>query len=173
MTGFATPLLVFLTMAAQPQDKGEILDVRQPQVVAKALQDAGYKAQIKVEDEEDPRIISATNGSDFTIRFYGCTAAKDCGSFQFFNFYKKEPHYDTAMVNSWNAEKRFIKAAIDADGDLSFYMDVSARGGMTVENFRDTVDWFSVMDASLDRFVRERREAAAKAAEKPAQKPAG
>lgn len=162
------PAILAMAIVSPAQQQSAILDIAQPDVVAKALQEAGYKAELKVDPQGEPEIISAANGANFVVRFYGCTAAMACGSLQFFNYHKKEPYFDAAMANDWNSRKRFLKVAIDSDGDLSFFMDVSTVGGMTVENFRDTVDWFAVMDADLDKFVREQREIA-----KPSSTPAG
>ena len=64
------------------------------------------------------------------------------------------------MANEWNASKRFLKVAIDKDGDLAEYLYVSALGKMTFDNFKDYVDWYSSMDASLSKFVEEKRAAA-------------
>src|SRR3546814_9478582 len=68
---------------------------------------------------------------------------------------KKQDYFSSALTNDWNAHKRFLKVAIDDDGDLSEYFDVSAVGGMTQKHFGDLVDWFAVMDADLAKFLDE------------------
>jgi hypothetical protein len=65
------------------------------------------------------------------------------------------------MANEWNSTKRFLKVAIDEDGDLSEYLSVSSLGNMTFDNFKDYIDWYSSMDGSLAIFLKEKREAAA------------
>src|SRR3546814_13647318 len=67
---------------------------------------------------------------------------------------KKQDYFSSALTNDWNAHKRFLKVAIDDDGDLSEYLDVSAVGGMTQKHFGDLVDWFAVMDADLAKIGR-------------------
>src|SRR3546814_16825643 len=68
---------------------------------------------------------------------------------------KKQDYFSSALTNDRNAHKRFLKVAIDDDGDLSEYLDVSAVGGMTQKHFGDLVDWFAVMDADLAKFLDE------------------
>lgn len=146
--------------AAQAQDR--LLDLRQPTVVAAALHDAGYKAELKTNSKGEPYILSGANGSDFTIEFYGCTGLKDCGSYQFSSWYKADPLFTLAFANEWNVKKRFLKLAIDADGNLNEYMDFTARGKTTYANFADIVDWYATMDSELAKFVSEKRAAAKK-----------
>ncbi|MGY6366112.1 hypothetical protein ACXITL_24460, partial [Escherichia coli] len=72
-----------LPVAAQAaDDKERLLDLRQPPVVVQALQDAGYKAELKTNNAGEPYVLSGANGSSFTIEFYGCTGVKDCNSYQ-------------------------------------------------------------------------------------------
>jgi hypothetical protein len=138
-----------------------LVDIRQPAAVTKAMQDAGYRATLKRTKDGEPYIDSAANGSNFTVHFYGCKDEKDCGSLQFFAWYKKEPWYSLDLVNRWNADKRFLKVAIDKDGDLSTYLDVAAVGQTTAENFADWIDWWSTMSGELFTFL-DKEKAAAK-----------
>ena len=151
-TGFASPAIA--------QDK--LFDARQPGELAVALRDAGYKAELKNNDKGTPIITSSANGDPFTITFYGCTAAIDCGSFEFFSWYKKEPLFTVAFVNEWNTSKRFLRASIDKDGDLALSMDVAGEGKMTQAAFADNVDWFQTMTGEISKFIDDRRAAAKK-----------
>ena len=143
-----------------------LFDPTKPPALVEALREAGYKAELKTNKQGEPYIVSAANGSSFTIELYGCKGMTDCGSFQFYNFYKKDPFYTIALANEWNASKRFVRVAIDRDGDLAMSMDVAAVGKMTQAAFADWIDWYSVMDADLDKFLAEKRAAAGKPAGK-------
>lgn len=145
--------------AAAAQDK--LFDPTKPPEVANALREAGYKAELTTNDRGEPFISSSTNGESFTVEFYGCKGATDCGSFQFYGYYKKDPLFTVAFANEWNAAKRFLKVAIDKDGDLSIFLDVTGAGKMTQAAFADWVDWYQVMDADLGKFITEKRAAAA------------
>lgn len=161
-------MLAVAMVAAAPaiaEDKADkMLDLSNPEVVAAAVRDAGYKAELKTNSKGEPYISSSTNGSDFTVEFYGCEGVKSCGSFQFYSWYKKDPLYTLELVNEWNAKKRFMKIAIDGDGDLAQYMDFTAVGQSSQKAFADMLDWYTVMDADLGKFLSEKRAAAGKAA---------
>ncbi len=152
---FATASL--WSVGARAQDK--LVDLRQPAIVATALNEAGYKAVLKKNSKGEPYILSSSSGTDFTIEFYGCTGEVNCDSYQFASWYKAEPLFTPAFANEWNLSKRFLKVAIDKDGNLNEYMDFTAVGKTTQANFADIVDWYKVMDAELAKFVEARRPA--------------
>ncbi|WP_374146340.1 YbjN domain-containing protein [Sphingomonas sp. 28-63-12] len=143
--------------AASAQDK--MLDLSKPSNVASALMAAGYKAVLKQNSRNEPYILSSSNGTDFTIEFYGCKGQSDCGSYQFTSWYKPDPLFTVAFANEWNVAKRFLKVAIDKDGNLNEYMDFTAVGTISQQNFADIVDWYKVMDAELAKFIDGKRPA--------------
>ncbi|WP_136162238.1 YbjN domain-containing protein [Sphingomonas flavalba] len=145
--------------AAQAQtraDRERPIDVSRAEVVANAVRDAGYKAELKHNEKGDPYIVSAANGAPFIIEFYGCRPDSGCSSLQFYSWYRKEPGFTLDMVNEWNAGKRFLKAYIDKEGDLGATMDVTTIGRMTQANFADALDWWAVMSADLATFIDKR-----------------
>lgn len=162
MIWFGVALAAF-AVSAQAQERPTPVDLTDPAKVAKLVQELGYKAELKARDDGEPYINSAANGSNFSIEFYGCEKAVKCTSIQFYSWYKKEPWYSVALTDKWNAEKRFIKAAIDKDGDFATYMDITALGG-TRESFADSLDWWTVMTNDLFEFFDEEDPAKAKAA---------
>lgn len=137
-----------------------LLDLRQPTVVANALRDAGFKAELKTNAKGEPYVESSANGSSFTIEFYNCTGQVDCTSYQFASWYKSEPLFTPNFANEWNLKKRFLKVAIDKDGNLNEYMDFTATGKTTFANFADIVDWYQTMDAALAEFIKAHKSAA-------------
>ncbi|HWK36779.1 YbjN domain-containing protein [Sphingomonas sp.] len=150
---------------ATAAEQEKYLDLSNPEVVASAIRTAGYKAELKTNSKGEPLIASSTNGSDFTVEFYGCNEArKGCGSFQFYAWYKKDPFYTLEMINEWNAKKRFLKVAIDGDGDLAQSMDFTSVGRVNQTAFADMLDWYTVMDGELGKFLSEKRTAAGKPA---------
>jgi len=158
-----------LPLPAAAQDR--LLDLAYPKTVAAALQEAGYKAAIKKDKDGNEYIESAANGSTFTVEFFGCEPIKGCASAQFFAWYKKDSWYNAEMANRWNANNRFIKVAIDKDGDLSTYMDVSITGKVTYANFADSIDWWSYMSGELSKFLDEEEAKATKSGAKPTTAP--
>lgn len=151
--GLAAALWSVPATAQQKPDAGRMVDISRPELVAKLLQEAGYKADIKKHESGDAFIESAANGSSFTVEFYGCSPDKGCTSLQFFSWYKKQPWYNIDMANRWNAKMRFLRVAIDKDGDLSTWMDVTAVGQVSYAYFADTIDWWSSMSGDLFDFL--------------------
>jgi len=145
-------------VAASAADR--VVDVSSVKGVAALLQEAGYKAEIKKGDDGAAYIESGTNGGGFQLIFYGCKNDVGCESFEFYSYFKKEPFFSADMANDWNVKKRFLKVAIDKDGDLAEYLYVSSLGKMTYDNFKDYIDWYASMDSELNSFIKERRDAA-------------
>ena len=157
----ALAFVAALTLPASAMAADRVVDVSSVEGVASLLREAGYKAEIKKDKDGDSFIASAANGSDFQIIFYGCTNDKGCNSYEFYSWFKKEPFFSAEMANEWNANHRFLKVAIDSDGDLSEYAYISTIGKMTYDNFKDYISWYGSTDAELVKFVAERRKAAA------------
>jgi hypothetical protein len=153
MVLFSGALLAAALMADKPA-ADPVIDLRTPETVAKALQNAGYRAELKQDSKGNTYVASAANGQNFSVQFYDC-GDEGCTSMQFYTWYKKQDYFSPALTNDWNAHKRFLKVAIDDDGDLSEYFDISLVGGMTQKHFADLVDWFAVMDADLARYLDE------------------
>jgi hypothetical protein len=155
-------LLYGMTSAVNAAAQDQLLDLRQPAVVADALRQAGYPAEVKTNTKGEPYIESSINGSSFTVEFYNCTGLVDCTSYQLASWYKPDPMFTVAFANEWNLRKRFLKIAVDKDGNLDEYMDFTATGKTTYANFADIVDWYKTMDNSLSQFIQEHRPKAAK-----------
>ncbi|QNQ11213.1 YbjN domain-containing protein [Sphingomonas alpina] len=150
----ATPAL------AKGEAQDRVIDISDIKTVAGVMMQAGYKADIKKSESGQEYIASGVNGSEFTVRFYGCKNNTGCDSLEFFSWYKKQPHFSPALANEWNRDKRFLKVAIDADGDLVEYIYLSAIGKTTYANFIDYIEWYAQMDVSLGKFLNEKAEPA-------------
>lgn len=150
-------------MPAAAQAQLDQITLGDPEQVAAALQRAGYKAQIKLDKQGDTYVASAANGDPFSIVFYDCKQGKGCSSLAFNSWWKKKDFFDNNLVNEWNSKKRFLKVAIDSDGDLNEYMDVSSIGTVSFAFFEDTIDWYVSMDGDLRKFLSEKETSAGKA----------
>ena len=156
---------------AQTPAPDRVIDVAQPDVVAQALQEEGYKAQLKVPLDGQPYIESSANGGPFTVQFYGCKLSKDCTSLDFHAWYEKSATYTADLANRWNSKKRFVSVSIDDDGNLSLDLYVSTVGKTTYANFADDIDWWSQMNGELDKFIDEEDDKLAKPVAPAAKKP--
>ncbi|MBO9713819.1 YbjN domain-containing protein [Sphingomonas sp.] len=157
----ATAGLAALLTTAQPAaatTDADMVDLRHVETVLEAVQAAGYKAEIKANPKGE-RYISVASKEDveFTISFYGCDAPEGCSSFSISAWWKKEGFFSNDLVNEWNDGHRFLKASIDADGDIEEYMDLSSIGGVSREFFEDELGWFLDMDADFSDFLDKKR----------------
>ncbi len=156
----ALALFGALTIAApslaKDQVQDRVIDLSDIRTVAGVMMQAGYKADIKKSDSGREYILSGVNGSGFQVQFYGCTNGTGCDSLELYSWYKKQPHFSLALANEWNRDNRFLKVAIDSDGDLAEYIYISAIGKTTYANFIDYIEWYAAMDASLGKFLNEK-----------------
>lgn len=119
-----------------------MLDLSTPETFAAALQGAGYKAQLKKDDKGEPYILSAVNGSEFTVDFYECKLGK-CGSAQITSWYKPDPLFTLALVNEWNNGYRFLRVGISDTGRLREFVDITTVGTVSKSQFADMIDWYA------------------------------
>jgi hypothetical protein len=117
-----------------------------PQSVVAALQQAGYRAQLSVDDVGDPLILSSESGTTFRVFFYNCTDNVDCRTIQFYVGFS-DTDATLESVNAWNRDNRFGRAYLGDDGVVRLEMDVDLDdGGMSQLLFEDNVQfWASAM----------------------------
>lgn len=159
--GMLTAALVGICVPAAAQtsaaDAATTFDFSRPSEFVRVLQKAGYRAELKKLKSGRPYVASAANGTDFSIYFYECDKLNlACKSMEFFSWWKKEPHFTVALANKWNASKRFMKVAIDEDGDLEQRL-YGTTVGMNEANFLELLDWWESMDADLTRFLKDEK----------------
>lgn len=126
-----------------------------PAAVAKALQDAGYKAKLAKDDGGDPMISSSGGGYDYDIYFYGCENHVQCDSLQFSMTFTRDGYEDAALANEWNVKQRFGKAHIDAKGRFRVEYDVGMIGGLNPKNFEDVIAWWNTTLDGMGKFWKE------------------
>lgn len=118
-----------------------------PESVAAALEAAGYPASLQADAVGDPLIASTFGGLNWVIYFYGCTDGVACRSVQFTVGFDMEEGSDGALVESWNATKRFGKASLDDAGNPSLRYDLLLAGdGVSRAYFVTTVNvWGAII----------------------------
>lgn len=127
-----------------------------PQTVVQALQAAGYKAALgKSKMTGNPMIESAASGYNFTIFFYECEQAKNCGSLQFQLSFENDGSNTPELANKWNKDKRFAQMSVWDDQSLALAYDVTTVGGLNQKNFADVIDWWAVMLGEAAKFFKD------------------
>jgi len=127
-----------------------------PNGVAEALQELGFKAELKTHEKSgDPMINSAAAGYKFALHFNDCEQSKACKSLSFVLIFKDDGKNTAQLANAWNRKKRFTQMAANTNGSLAVSYDVTTLGGLTPANFADVVDWWQSMLGQLPRFFEE------------------
>lgn len=121
--------------------------------VAKWLQGAGYKADLSTDDTGDPMIKSATDGLNFTVYFYDCTAKPRCKALQFATSFDLKTPMTAAKINEWNKGNRYLKAYIDDEGDPYVQYDVNINAGRTISGLKDDFDIWTSMLGDFTKFI--------------------
>ncbi|WP_242122643.1 YbjN domain-containing protein [Sphingobium sp. Sx8-8] len=127
-----------------------------PQSVVQALQAAGYKAALsKSKTTGNPMIESAASGYSFSIFFYECEQARNCGSLQFQLSFEDDGGNTPELANKWNKDKRFAQMSVWDDHSLALAYDVTTVGGLNQKNFADVIDWWAVMLGEAAKFFKD------------------
>ena len=133
-----------LPAAGAVAEQAGMLYASDPEAIAALIRDEGYKAQVGVDGVGDPKITSAIDGSNYTILFYGCTEGANCDSVQFRAGWRMDGGVTLEVLDDWNTTKRFGKAYRDDEDDPNLEMNLTMVGGVTRENFLETLDWWGI-----------------------------
>lgn len=136
--------------AAPGADPVAMITATEPAGIVAEMQKLGYRAELTTAKNGDPRIASAAGGSTLNVDFYGCDDTnKGCSSLMFSAAFDVKGGLDMAVVNNWNAEKRYCKAYLDDERDPFLEMDIAMDGGMSAELFARNL---SIWDNTLSDF---------------------
>ncbi|GIL02629.1 MAG: hypothetical protein BroJett030_25280 [Alphaproteobacteria bacterium] len=124
-----------------------------PDSVVKAMQEIGYRAELKKDGEGDPMIASAAGGYKFVVFFYGCEEGATCDTFQFHSSFNADGEVTDEAINDWNSKRRFAKAYFDDEKDVVLVMDiVMIEAGLSDTVFREAM---SIWEDRLTTFAKE------------------
>ncbi|MBL8774056.1 MAG: YbjN domain-containing protein [Phenylobacterium sp.] len=126
------------TATGKPLPEGGLTAVE----YARWLEDNGYKADIQKDKDGDAHVDSGADGLRFSVYFYDCRKDR-CAALQYYVGFDKGPDTpNLEKVNAFNREKRYIKAYLDTDGDVSFEYDGNLAPGGTWEAVEDDFNTF-------------------------------
>lgn len=127
-----------------------LVDASDVDVLAALIQGEGYPATISIDGVGDPLIVSEAHGYEFNVYFYGCTDGANCRDVQFSVSFDMEDGMSLTRAQDFNHDKRWIKVYMDEESDPIIEMDANLYGGVSAENFNDTLDWWVLM---MDDFL--------------------
>lgn len=127
----------------------QMVSAANPESLASAMRNRGYKAELAKGSDGDPLIRSVAEGANFTILFFGCTNGRACQTVQFYAGFKANGSVPIARMNEWNRTKRFSRVYIDNEGDPVIELDLDLDdGGMSRALFEDNLEfWVAVLPA--------------------------
>lgn len=125
-----------------------LIDGSDPQQVLRAAGRLGI-AELDRDGLDDPLIRGQTGGKDYLIYFYGCERGRHCTNLSLVARWPSD-HFTDKSMGDWNREKRFGKAYLDKNGNLSVELNVNLLHGVSRGNLEDTFDWWRLI---LDDFV--------------------
>lgn len=132
----------------------QMVRAQDPSSVVRALQGAGYKAEVTKDDTGDPLIRSTSSGSNFAIFFFGCTKNVDCTTIQFFAGYDRDKSPSLSQMNDWNSRKRFARAYISDKGAARIEMDVDIDdGGISTKLFEDNLEFWVLLMSQFEKHI--------------------
>jgi len=135
-------LAAALTFAWATPGQAQTVVASNPNTVAQALQAAGYRAQVGRDEQGNPKIESAANGSNFIVYFFDCENGRACRAVQFHASYEMSPP-SLETLNAWNRDHRYGRAFISNNNFPSMEMDVDLEpAGMTRALFLDNLELF-------------------------------
>ncbi len=149
---FACAAAVLFAFSGTAQ--AQMVRAQDPSSVVRALQGAGYKAELTKDDTGDPLIRSTSSGSAFAIFFFGCTKNVDCGTIQFFAGFDRDKSPSLSQMNDWNSKKRFGRAYISDKGAARIEMDVDLDdGGISSKLFEDNLEFWVLLMAQFEKHI--------------------
>lgn len=105
-------------------------------------------AAISRQTNGDPLIAGNINNYRYTLRFLNCADRPACDDLNFHVGFQIKPSPE--VINAWNADKRFSRAYLDAEGDAILEMDVELKGGISPGNLSAS---FNTWRLSLAQFI--------------------
>jgi hypothetical protein len=101
--------------------------------VGAALDNAGYSYTQRTGDDGSPVIdvdVGDLKAEQVVITFYECDAQGACQDILLWSWYSTPKRTAADVINSWNADTRWVRAYLDKDKDPVLEMDINATGGI-------------------------------------------
>ena len=115
----------------------DVVTAYNPGGMAKVMRDAGYKADLDVDDYGDPVIKTSFGAYGGTIYFYGCdeTNHDRCDSVQFRAGLDRRTAMPLSLLNQVVKKYRYSAVWLDDEGDPWVNFDVFTNAGISKDVF--------------------------------------
>ena len=131
--------------AAPPM--GDMILATDPAGMQRAMQGAGYRAELTTDNNGNPKIIGSASRSTYWILFLDCDSSVGCLGVEFYVSYDMQTKPSLEQINQFNEDFRYIRASINQYDQPSMYMDVLVRdGGLSKDAFLEYVRlWHAIV----------------------------
>lgn len=129
---------VAMIWAATPASAADdVVSAFNPGGMAKAMRDAGYKADLDVDDYGDPVIKTSFGAYGGSVYFYGCddTNHDRCDSVQFRAGLDRKTTMPLSLLNQVVKKYRYSAVWLDDEGDPWVNFDVFTNAGIPKDVF--------------------------------------
>lgn len=128
--------------------QAQVIEGSSPKNIASLAKTLGYDVRYGLDSENQPKIAGRISRSDFHILFYECILGENCAAIQFHASYVPSDTISLERLNTFNSEQRYGKAFRAEGGEIVLKYDINLDGGITEENFEDTLDiWAKTLNA--------------------------
>lgn len=107
-------------------------------------------ARLERDDDGQEYVAGSIDGINYALDVYNCEP--ECADLTFTASFEMNGITD-ALMNEWNASRRFGKSYIRSDGDAVLQMAINTRYGISVETFRDDLVWWETVLTDYVEFI--------------------
>lgn len=143
-----------LALAAPAALNAQTISAADPQSIVRAMQAAGYRAELTRDPQGDPLIRSSTAAANFSIFFYGCTKGASCSAVQFYAGWQDKASLNA--INEWNRKHRYGRAYLDDQGEANIEYDVNMGGAPFAQAlFKSNLEAWELVLQAFTKFLNE------------------
>lgn len=163
-------LICLLLQISAPAQADELIGQKSFEEIRELISGFG-SAKLVREDGEAPFIEGRIKGLIYQAYFMDCTDENDsCETVLFQATWEKGEHSTLERMNDWNTEMAYGKAFLDEDGDPTLEMVVNLLGGVTRDNFDDSVAVWAYIMGEFDSFAFQKSSGSNKETHQPAKR---
>jgi hypothetical protein len=119
--------------------RGGMFDASDPAGIARFMEKAGYRVELRADTRGDPVIAGRLSRSEYLMQFYECEQGQTCNSVQLVVVSPRPAGLTPDAANTFNARWRYVRLTWD-QAQIKLQMDVNLDAGVTADNLEDTLD---------------------------------
>ncbi|MBX6323396.1 MAG: YbjN domain-containing protein [Rhodospirillaceae bacterium] len=137
---------------APAQQGPQIIEALTADEMADVIREAGYKAQVKMDSNNEPYIDSKASGLNFWVYLYRCDGeSSKCMRVQFQSSFSTNKEQQDKAVN-WNVDKVIGRSYNIKDSTYFDYV-IDMDGGVTRDNLIRNVELWDTVMGEFTRYI--------------------